>query len=215
MSRIQRIIYRKRLLLRWAKANGVKAGSRFRLNGVMGPSARRLLFAFQVWASLPATGEWNTLTIQALEKAVRARRVNETQWAWDGTLSPKGRKAQRIIYHHAAASSASAATIHTMHLARGFTGIGYHYYVRKDGSIWRGRPEWAKGAHAEGYNDDIGICCEGNFDTERMGADQLAALRWLRGDVRRRNGKLADVRHRDVNATACPGRNFPWAKVTA
>ena len=213
MTRIQRIIYRKRLLVKWASLYGEKLPIGFRLSGYMGSYARKLLSAFQAWASLPATGEWNTLTIQTLEKAVRARRVNATQWTWDGVLTPRGRKPQRIIFHHAAASFATAAQIHTMHLARGFTGIGYHYYVRKDGSIWRGRPEWATGAHAEGYNSDIGICCEGNFETERMGAEQLAALLWLRADIRRRNGRLADVRHRDVNATACPGKFFPMRKL--
>jgi len=31
-----------------------------------------------------------------------------------------------------------------MHKGKGWAGIGYHFVVRKDGKIERGRPEWAK-----------------------------------------------------------------------
>ena len=48
--------------------------------------------------------------------------------------------------------------------------------VRKNGTIERGRPEHTQGAHASGSNfDSIGICFEGNFDAETMGAAQKNA----------------------------------------
>ena len=76
-----------------------------------------------------------------------------------------------IILHHAEASRASVEDVNSWHIERGWAGIGYHYYVRKDGTIWRGRPEWAVGAHAVGHNDkSIGICCEGAYMTETMPA---------------------------------------------
>lgn len=119
-----------------------------------------------------------------------------------------------IILHHAEASHASVEDINQWHLERGWTGIGYNYYVRKDGTIWRGRPEWAVGAHAKGHNDkSIGICCEGAYMTETMTAAQLAALKDLIRDIMSRYGKLKLLRHKDVNETDCPGVNFPWAEV--
>ena len=46
-----------------------------------------------------------------------------------------------IILHHAEASSRQRLRTSTRwHLERGWAGIGYNYYVRKDGTIWRGRP---------------------------------------------------------------------------
>ena len=45
-----------------------------------------------------------------------------------------------IILHHAEASRASVEDVNSWHIERGWAGIGYHYYVRKDGTIWRGRP---------------------------------------------------------------------------
>ena len=119
-----------------------------------------------------------------------------------------------IILHHAEASRASVEDVNSWHIERGWAGIGYHYYVRKDGTIWRGRPERAVGAHAVGHNDkSIGICCEGAYMTETMPAAQLSALKGLICDIMSRYGNLELLRHKDVNSTDCPGVNFPWAEV--
>lgn len=46
----------------------------------------------------------------------------------------------------------------------GWEDIGYHYFIRKDGTIQIGRQlDWV-GAHCEGYNiNSIGICLSGEF----------------------------------------------------
>lgn len=122
-------------------------------------------------------------------------------------------KTDEVILHHAEASSATVWDINDWHLNNGWTGIGYHYYIRKDGSVYRGRPEWALGAHAVGHNDrSIGICCEGAYMTETMPAAQLASLKALLRNIMGRYGKLTLLRHKDVNSTDCPGKNFPWAE---
>ena len=119
-----------------------------------------------------------------------------------------------IILHHAEASRASVEEVNRWHLERGWTGIGYHFYIRKDGKVYRGRPEWAVGAHAQGHNSRaIGICCEGSYMRETMPAAQLNALKELIRDIMSRYGKLKLLRHKDVNSTDCPGVNFPWAEV--
>lgn len=56
-----------------------------------------------------------------------------------------------LVIHHtgnAVDDDMSARQIHRSHKNNGWTGIGYHYVVRKDGSIERGRPHWSVGAHA-------------------------------------------------------------------
>lgn len=122
-------------------------------------------------------------------------------------------KTDEVILHHAEASSATVWDINQWHLDNGWVGIGYHYYIRKDGSIYRGRPEWAVGAHATGHNDrSIGICCEGAYMTETMPAAQLASLKALLRDIMERYGTMPIRRHRDVNSTSCPGDKFPWAE---
>lgn len=126
----------------------------------------------------------------------------------DRVGAPKG-----ILLHHAA-SSGSVEEIHAYHKnINGWAGIGYHFYVRKNGSIFRGRPENWMGGHATGYNDHIGVCAEGNFENETMPAAQQAAvvevLRFLLGKY----GDLSIRGHRDVAVTACPGRNYPFEAI--
>ena len=51
-------------------------------------------------------------------------------------------------------------------------GIGYHYYITRDGQLWPGRPEEVVGAHARHYNaHSIGICYEGGLDEHGRSAD--------------------------------------------
>lgn len=51
------------------------------------------------------------------------------------------------------------------HRRRGFKGIGYHFYIRKNGDIKTTRPIERIGAHTRGYNSNsIGICYEGGLD---------------------------------------------------
>lgn len=130
----------------------------------------------------------------------------------NGGFSPRGRT-DEIILHHAEAKSASVEDINRWHIERGWAGIGYHYYIRKDGRVYRGRPEWAVGAHALGHNSRaIGICCEGAYMTETMPAAQLAALKALIREMMHKYPGAKLLRHKDVNETDCPGRNFPWAE---
>ena len=81
-----------------------------------------------------------------------------------------------VVLHHAAADG-SVEAVHSAHLVRGWAGIAYHYYVRKDGSVYRGRPEWAVGGHTSGENwHTLGVCFEGNYQKDTaMPAAQLAA----------------------------------------
>lgn len=66
----------------------------------------------------------------------------------------------------------SREALEAAHRARGFSGIGYHFYVRRDGRIESCRPVEFPGAHAQGYNTrSIGICYEGGLNTRGDPAD--------------------------------------------
>lgn len=134
--------------------------------------------------------------------------IIETKLHWAYALSV--RKSTDLIILHHAAGTGSVEAIHQAHLGKGWAGIAYHYYVRKDGSVYRGRPEWAVGGHTSGHNwHTLGICFEGNFETEQMGEAQLNAGRELIADILARWGGLAVVPHSYYSQTACPGKNFP------
>ena len=44
------------------------------------------------------------------------------------------------------------------HIAKGWSDIGYHFYIEKDGTVFFGRPLERNGAHVRGFNSDtLGI----------------------------------------------------------
>lgn len=54
-----------------------------------------------------------------------------------------------------------------MHRKRKFLDIGYHYVIRRDGSLETGRPPLTTGAHAKGFNkNSIGVCMVGGVSEE-------------------------------------------------
>ena len=128
--------------------------------------------------------------------------------------SPTGGKMKTvdaIILHHRAGNG-DVESIHKDHMAQGWWGIGYHYYIRRDGSVWRGRPEQWVGSHAGSKNDynkhSLGICFEGNFETEQMTDAQVESGQELIEDIKDRYAIKGILGHRDVAKTACPGKNF-------
>lgn len=55
-----------------------------------------------------------------------------------------------------------AKEIREWHIDRGWSDIGYHYVIRIDGTVEKGRDLDRPGAHAKGHNiDSIGICWVG------------------------------------------------------
>lgn len=59
------------------------------------------------------------------------------------------------------------AQLEAAHVARGFRGTGYHFYITRDGAIHHTRPIEQTGAHAKGFNlHSIGICYEGGLSPD-------------------------------------------------
>lgn len=122
-----------------------------------------------------------------------------------------GNNPQEIIVHHAEASHCTVEDINAWHKGNGWAGIGYHYFVRKDGSIYKGRPDNAIGAHCQGSNTNtLGICFEGSYMTETMPQEQLNAGRELIAYLKNKYKISCITRHKDHMSTDCPGNNFPW-----
>lgn len=124
-----------------------------------------------------------------------------------------------IVIHHAGFPNvdkdSSAEEIHKFHQeTNGWAGIGYHYVIRKDGRIEQGRRPNAVGAHAYHHNkNSVGICVAGNFDIGKPTAAQFDSLKLLTAWLCQRHNldpmrKGVIVGHKDLNDTACPGKNL-------
>jgi hypothetical protein len=91
------------------------------------------------------------------------------------------RKINEIILHCSATSkkSITAKTIRQWHLDRGWSDIGYHFFIRSNGLIEFGRPLNKAGAHCRGHNRySIGICLNGLKERD-FSLTQLMSLRLL------------------------------------
>jgi N-acetylmuramoyl-L-alanine amidase len=126
------------------------------------------------------------------------------------------RNVDMIIIHCSATKATSditAETVRKWHRERGWSDIGYHFFIRLDGTIEKGRPLEIPGSHARGYNNrSIGICYAGGLDGDMKPSDTRTAaqknsmealvtiLKIVHGD------HLEIVGHRDLPnvAKACP-----------
>lgn len=138
--------------------------------------------------------------------------IIETNLKFKNALALR-RSTKRVIVHHSASSDVAAKTIHSWHLNQGWSGIGYHFVIRRNGNIERGRELSAIGSHSgpKGNGDSVGVCLTGNFEIDKPTAAQVNSLVWLiTRYLEPRYGSLQVVGHSDVMATACPGKNFPW-----
>lgn len=124
------------------------------------------------------------------------------------------RKITLIIIHCSAVKpnqTSSAEQIDRWHRQRGFKyGIGYHYVIRRDGTIECGRPEDMIGAHCAGHNaHSIGVCYEGGLDANGKPADtrttqQKATMRALVESLHESYPHALITGHNVFAAKACP-----------
>lgn len=142
--------------------------------------------------------------------------IKKTNLQYDYSQLSNRTKTDMVVIHHTGNPTdddLSAEEINTSHQAQGWTCIGYHYVIRKDGTIEEGRPHWTVGAHAYGDNDHtIGIHVCGNFEIGEPTQAQIESLAMLLANVCDDYGLPIDkdhvVAHRDLMATACCGDNL-------
>lgn len=128
------------------------------------------------------------------------------------------RQINKIIVHTSATPDymdIGANTIRKWHTdpkpkGNGWSDIGYHYVVRRNGEIERGREESVVGAHAYGANSDsIGVCWVGNDQIDEKQEKALFSLiNYLMGKY---NVKIENVLgHREAVKTpkTCPNLNM-------
>jgi len=133
----------------------------------------------------------------------------------------------RIIVHHTGGtdkdplldtSHHTAAIIKDWHVnGLGWSDIGYHWVIEKDGKIVAGRAENQEGAHTIGQNkSSIGICLSGNFDATLPTAAQEKSLAHLLEQVMQRyNIAVNEIHpHRHYSGKSCYGNRLSdtWAR---
>jgi hypothetical protein len=95
--------------------------------------------------------------------------------------------------------------IDDMHVARGWSGIGYQYVVRRNGLIEFGRGGDQVGAHAKGVNKrSVAVCLVGGVDKHGRPANNFTPEQWRSADLlvailRHAYGDAEILGHRDLS----------------
>lgn len=127
-----------------------------------------------------------------------------------------------IIAHHSATPYGNAESYGREDYRHGMeNGLAYHFVIGSgrdsgDGEIEIGS-RWTKqlhGGHVSKWNYNnhgIGICMVGNFEKTKPTGRQLAAFTELVDYLGHGllGGHYKFMVHKEVNATLCPGRNYP------
>ena len=123
------------------------------------------------------------------------------------------RKIEKVFIHCSASDRAeddNVKTINEWHLARGFSGIGYNYYIDKQGRIWTGRDIERIPAAQSGHNTgSIAICCGGK--SFFSAAQFLSLENMCRVISQAYKGKITFHGHCEVSSKTCP--NFDYRNV--
>lgn len=118
------------------------------------------------------------------------------------------RPVSRVFLHCSASDNPnhdSAAVMDRWHRERGWSGIGYHFFIRKDGTLEIGRDLEKVPAAQEGNNTGtIAICLHG-LEKDKFTEAQFRTLWKLCDQINRAYaGKVTFHGHCEVAAKACP-----------
>lgn len=185
-----------------SRGNEVKALQEklnLKADGIFGPITEEAVKDFQRANGLEVDGIVGANTISKLNLSVNKRNIKE------------------LIVHCSATPEGKDFTVSQIrewHLQRGFSDIGYHYVIYRDGSIHTGRDESVIGAHCTGHNtNSIGVCYIGGVATDgktpkdtRTEAQKISLLKLL-SELKKKYSKAKVYPHYKFAAKACPSFN--------
>lgn len=176
-------------------------------DGIFGPLTTEAVKTFQKEHGLTADGLVGPATLAKLLPTITG-------------LKKSRRTITEIIIHCTATPEGKDYTVvdirrwHTLPVSkggRGWSDIGYHYIVYRDGSVHEGRDVNISGAHCTGHNArSIGIVYVGGMDAKNKEAKdtrteaQKATLLSLLLDLRKLYPQAKIHSHRDFAAKVCP-----------
>jgi N-acetyl-anhydromuramyl-L-alanine amidase AmpD len=131
----------------------------------------------------------------------------------DFAFTPPARAVHTLFIHCSASDRPEhddVAVMRDWHVnGNGWSDVGYHYYVKRDGTIQPGRPlERTPAAQGDGYNAGTIAVCFGGLTKSRFTPDQFRAgaglVRAIADAYGERGVKIRVRGHREVYPKECP-----------
>lgn len=126
----------------------------------------------------------------------------------------KPRKETKYIFVHCSATRPSqdvgVREIRQWHKEQGWLDVGYHFVIKRDGTIETGRSLEAVGSHVKGYNEvSVGICLVGGIDDQgkpnaNFTDSQMESLKAVLKEVGETYPEATILGHHSVANKACP-----------
>lgn len=204
-------------------------------DGIWGPRTTEAVKVWQKSHGLTPDGIVGpaTLAMMGLSAAVQA--VTPASSGISGIqhgsvfLKRSRRRIDQIVIHCTATPEGQDKTVQQIrkeHIAQGWSDIGYHYVVYRDGTVHLGRDVDVSGSHVSGHNSyTIGVVYVGGLENKPLSynnlkakdtrtAAQKDALLSLLVDLRRIYPKAVILGHRDFS----PDKNGngevdPWERI--
>lgn len=135
-------------------------------------------------------------------------------WSWNRPLN----LAQYLVIHHSVTiHEATPDDIALLHKARGWGGIGYHFVITKDGTVYYVGDIGTARANVKSMNEKvIGICLIGDFTKHLPSDQQIISAHKLCQFFISNYPALENITgwdkmlvgHKDLQSTACPGSSW-------
>ena len=126
----------------------------------------------------------------------------------------KPRQATDAIFVHCSATPPTMdigrETIEMWHKQQGWLAIGYHFIIKRDGTVEEGRPVNVVGSHVKDWNSrSVGVCIVGGIDANgkfeaNFTQAQMNSLRNKLSDLKSLYPQAEIKAHHDVAPKACP-----------
>lgn len=135
----------------------------------------------------------------------------------------KPRASTEAIFVHCSATKPSMDVgrreIEMWHKQQGWLAVGYHFIIKRDGTVEEGRPVDVVGSHVKDWNHkSVGVCLVGGIDDKAKFAAnftpaQMQSLKVKLDELKALYPQAVIKAHHDVAPKACPSFDLGhWLK---